>query len=285
MQSRKIVESTVNVSKNSAISLKDLSIIFNEKTKEEFKLLDNINYEFKKNKIHFIVGPSGCGKTVLASHLNGLMITKHGTININGEPIVIKRNKIKNVMKLRKTIGMCFQFAEYQLFKKTIEKDIMFGPLNFGVKKHVAKVKAGECLSLVGIPASFLQRNPFGLSGGQKRRVAIAGILAYDPDILVFDEPTAGLDPQGEKEIKRIICDLKKLGKTIIVITHTMNHALDIGDNIVVLGNKKVLKDGNIYDIFADKELIANTQLSTPSVIDVIEKLVKKDSKFSILLE
>jgi energy-coupling factor transport system ATP-binding protein len=268
-----------------AIQLKNLSIIFNEGTKHEFKLFDDINYSFEANKIHFIAGESGSGKTVLISHLNGLNKTKHGTISIFGKPIIIKRNKIKNIKYIRSKIGLVFQFAEYQLFKSTIEKDIMFGPLNFKVKSPIAKKRAKKYIKEVGLNETFLPRDPFGLSGGQKRRVAIAGILAIEPNILIFDEPTAGLDPNGEKEMMQIFRDLKAAGKTIIIVTHSMNQALEIADNVVVVGDSKILKSGSTYDIFSDEELVKKTSLSTPTIFSIIQKLIRKDSKYQVLME
>jgi energy-coupling factor transport system ATP-binding protein len=269
---------------DSAITLKNFSIIFNQGLEEEYVLFDKINYSFEKGKIHFIVGPSGSGKTVLVSHFNGLIKSTNGEIIINGSPIIFSGKKIVDVKKIRSKIGAVFQFAEYQLFKNTIENDIIFGPMNFGMKKDKAKIVAKEVMKKVGMPLDFLSKNPFGISGGQKRRVAIAGVLASDPNILIFDEPTAGLDPNGEKEILKIITDLKKEGKTIIVVTHTMNHAIEIADNLVVVGDSKILKDGDTYDIFADKVLITKTNLSTPSIISVIEKLIDKDKDYLKLL-
>ncbi|MDR2636602.1 MAG: ATP-binding cassette domain-containing protein [Mycoplasmataceae bacterium] len=268
-----------------AIELKDLSIIFDQGTKNEYKLFDKINYSFEANKIHFIAGDSGSGKTVLISHFNGLNKTKNGKIAIFGEPIKIKGNKITNIKSIRSKIGMVFQFAEYQLFKSTIEKDIIFGPLNFKVKSDEAKKRAKKYIQEVGLNTSFLPRDPFGLSGGQKRRVAIAGILAIEPDILVFDEPTAGLDPNGEKEMMNIFLNLKKAGKTIIIVTHSMNQAIEIADNVVVVGDGKILKSGTTYDIFQDEELIKKTSLSTPLIFSIIKKLIDRDEKYKVLIK
>ncbi|MDR2846833.1 MAG: ATP-binding cassette domain-containing protein [Mycoplasmataceae bacterium] len=267
-----------------AIQLENFTVKFNEKTDDELVLFNNVNYNFEAGKIHFIVGPSGCGKTVLISHFNGLLLPSSGKIAVLGEEIKVKRNKVKNVKSIRAKIGMVLQFAEYQLFKPTIERDIIFGPMNFGVKKDEAKDRAKKLIVEVGLDESFLPRNPFGLSGGQKRRIAIAGILAIDPDILVFDEPTAGLDPQGENDILNIIKELKKKGKTVFVVTHTMNHAVAIADNVVVINNGNIVKDGTIYEIFSDHQLIKNVGLSVPSIINTINLLVQNDQRFSQLL-
>lgn len=279
---KKIIE---NINPNISLSLKNIDIIFNKGEQNEFKLLNNINYDFEKGKVHFIIGPSGSGKTVLINHFNGLSIPTNGSIYINGKLMEHKKGKIKNIKEIRRKIGMVFQFAEYQLFKSTIEKDIMFGPINFGVKKHIAKDRAKKYLSLVGMPEEFLKRNPFGLSGGQKRRVAIAGILAIEPDIIVFDEPTAGLDPRGEKEILEIITSLAKEGKTIIIVTHSVNNVLQFADNVIVLNNGSIAASGDLYDIYKDEELIKKTNLSIPFVFTMINKLVEHDKKYNILYE
>ncbi|MDR2568515.1 MAG: ATP-binding cassette domain-containing protein [Mycoplasmataceae bacterium] len=288
MQSKKIISQETSPTPNEnniAFEIKDITIVLNKNTPVQYTIIENLSYKFEKGKIYYICGPAGCGKTLLITHFNGLMIPEKGEIFINNEKMIVKKGKIKNVKKVRKQIGMVFQFAEYQLFKSTIEKDIMFGPLNFGIKKARAKELAAEKLKLVGMDEVFLKRNPFGLSGGQKRRVAIAGVLASDPDILVFDEPSAGLDPNGEKEILGIITKLKEMGKTIIVVTHVLDHALEVADKLLVINEKKIAKEGDVYDIFLDTELTKNTQLSTPKIIKIIFELMKKDKKYNKLYD
>ena len=178
---------------------------------------------------------------------------------------------------------MVFQFPEYQLFKDTILKDVMFGPVNLGVKKAEAKKIAERCLLQMGIPGNYINRSPFDLSGGQKRRVAIAGILSIDPEILVFDEPTAGLDPSGTNDMLNLIQKLKGEGKTIFVITHDMNHALAIGDEVVVLDKQNIRIKGEPYKVFTDQELLSTTTLIAPRIIQTINKLCKIDERFNDL--
>ena len=212
------------------IKISDLSIIFNKNKHNQFTLLSRLNLNFFSNKIYFIVGDSGVGKTTLIHHLNGLLKSSDGDIFVEDIAILGKNRKIKDVKKLRKLISIVFQFPEYQLFKSTVEDDIIFGPLNFGFKKTEAQKMAKFYLNMVGLNDTFLDACPFNLSGGQKRRVAIAGILAIEPKIIIFDEPTAGLDPKGEKQIIEIIKKLKNKGKTIIVVSHAMDIALEIAD-------------------------------------------------------
>lgn len=193
--------------------------------------------------------------------------------------------KIKKIKELRKQIGMVFQFPEYQLFKDTIEKDIMFGPLALGANKDIAKQRAKKYLNELGLDDSFLVRNPFGLSGGQKRRVAIAGILAIETPILIFDEPTAGLDPVGEREMIEIILNAKANKRTVFVITHTMDHVLEIADEIIVLNDGEILKSGSPYEVFLDANLLASTSISAPKVIKTINDLVNKNHIFKKLYD
>jgi energy-coupling factor transport system ATP-binding protein len=268
-----------------AITVDNLKIVYDEKTHDETVLLEDFSYRFEKNKIYFIIGNSGSGKTSLVSHFNGLLKSHYGNLQIGEIPILAKKRKIKHFKKLRKTVGMVFQFPEYQLFKDTVEKDIIFGPVNLGESKKIARIKAEKYLNKMGLTSNYLQRSPFGLSGGQKRRVAIAGILAIEPDILVFDEPTAGLDPAGEKEMLQIIQDLKNDGKTVFVITHVMDQVLALGDDVIVLDNKQIKAHGTPYDIFTNTKLLASTTLDVPKVINVINKLIKRDSKFKVLLD
>ncbi|MDR3163691.1 MAG: ATP-binding cassette domain-containing protein [Mycoplasmataceae bacterium] len=266
-----------------ALTAKDLKIIFDEKSSNENVVLETFNYQFHKNKIYFIIGNSGSGKTSLVSHFNGLLKSKYGDLTVGSLNILAKKRKIKHFKELRKTVGMVFQFPEYQLFKDTIEKDVIFGPINLGIDKETAKQKAKHYLNLLGLDDTFLQRSPFSLSGGQKRRVALAGILAIEPHILVFDEPTAGLDPAGETEMIKIIQSLKDQGKTIFIITHVMDHVLSIGDEVLVLGNKKLIASGKPYDIFTNHKLISQNSLDIPKVIHTINKLISLDSKYKVL--
>ena len=167
-----------------------------------FERVYEIVRQIPEGKVTAIIGQTGSGKSTLVQHLNGLLIPTAGTLDICGfhiQPLL----KIKDVKQLRKEVGLVFQFPEYQLFEETIERDIMFGPMNFGIDENSAKEIAKKSLEMVGLDETYLEKSPFDLSGGQKRRVAIAGILAMDPDILVLDEPTAGLDPSGIKESDR----------------------------------------------------------------------------------
>ncbi|MGL4951387.1 MAG: ATP-binding cassette domain-containing protein [Mycoplasma sp.] len=195
------------------------------------------------------------------------------------------KKKIKNFKEIRKDVGMVYQFPEYQLFKNTVIEDVMFGPRNLGFKKDEARKVAIEALEKLRMNESYFEYSPFSLSGGQKRRVAIAGILSIGGDILIFDEPTAGLDPKGEAEMMEIIKLAKSEQKTIFIVTHSMAHVLEIADQVLVLHQGELIKSGTPYEIFDDKNLIKKTNIEVPFVIQVIQKLIKKDDVFKKLLE
>ena len=269
---------------NIAVYFDHLSVIFDEGTKGETQVLLDLDVKLEKGKTYFVIGDSGSGKTTLVNHLNGLLKSRYGNIFVEQTKIIGKKRKISKVKKLRKSVGMVFQFPEYQLFKDTILKDVMFGPINLGVKKDNAKSLAKKYLVQMGLDISYFDRSPFELSGGQKRRAAIAGILAMEPNIFVFDEPTAGLDPVGTQEMLDIIDSLRKQGKTIIVITHDMNHVLKLADKVLLLGEKKLLAFDEPYNIFYG-DVIKKTSIVKPHVIQFIDQLIKQDEKFKKLLK
>ncbi|KEZ23414.1 ATP-binding cassette domain-containing protein [Ureaplasma diversum] len=385
------------VDPNLSVKVSNLYAIYDEKAENQLVALNNVSFDFLKNKIYFIIGNSGSGKSTLVTHFNGLLVSRYGYVQVgdivvgdhfdltdkllavidsrdhkvnnllwknqldqwtflvlysnevnthqakilfeaiykhrpkslyflknpefiknpyvraNTKVAIVRVNKdvileindklsfddlqafefvnkpiktnykrskkLKRFKDLRKRVGFVFQFPEYQLFKDTIEKDIMFGPMNLGVSKIEAKKRAKIYLNKLGLDDSYLERSPFGLSGGQKRRVAIAGILAMENDVLVFDEPTAGLDPAGEQEMMDIITDAKANNKTVFVITHTMEHVLEVADEVVYMDQGEIIKHGTPYDIFFDDEIINNSSIQVPRVIAVIKSLLKADQQ------
>ena len=232
---------------NNKISIKDLKIVFDEGTPEQTIVLDKFSKDFEPNKIHFVIGNSGSGKTTLLSHFNGLIKSKYGDITIGDLQILGNKKKIKNIKDLRKRVGMVFQFPEYQLFKDTIEKDIMFGPVNLGVPKDEAKKRARHYLNLLGLNDSFLERSPFNLSGGQKRRVALAGILAIEPDVLIFDEPTAHLDIETEIYLKKRMIPLME-NRLVLFATHRL-HWIKKMDYILVMNHGQLVEQGTYSEL------------------------------------
>ncbi|MDR0341444.1 MAG: ATP-binding cassette domain-containing protein [Mycoplasmataceae bacterium] len=272
--------------KSNCIEIKNLSVVFENEDGTKNVVLENINYAFKKNKLTYILGKSGSGKTVLISHLNGLIKSKKGNIDIDDFKILENSKKIKDIKTLRKKIGAVFQFAEYQLFNDTILKELIFGPKNLGIKKDVAIEKAKKIITEVGLNETYLERAPSDLSGGQKRRVAIASILTSSPEIILFDEPCAGLDPQGEIEIYKIIMDFKNSGKTPIIITQDMDHVLEYGDEVIVLADNKIIAQGTPKQIFRDcYDIIKKNNLEIPKIYKLINELIDQNSIFEKLYD
>lgn len=223
-----------------------------------------------------IIGHTGSGKSTLLQHLNGLLQPTNGTVTI-GEHTITNIIKPKQLKPLRRRVGIVFQFPEHQLFEETVEKDVCFGPLNFGVPEEEAKKKAKEALSLVGLPEEVLNQSPFDLSGGQMRRVAIAGILAMEPDVIVLDEPTAGLDPRGRKEMMEMFARLHREKKlTTILVTHSMEDAAKYADHLIVMHKGTVWKTGTPQQIFHDPDALLQLGLDVPETVLLKRKLEEK---------
>jgi energy-coupling factor transport system ATP-binding protein len=219
-----------------------------------------------------VIGHTGSGKSTLIQHMNALLTPTVGHLNVFGHEVA----KGKPLSPIRKRVGMVFQFPEYQLFEETVERDIMFGPLNFGVSKAEAAAKAAEVLSVVGMDESFLSRSPFSLSGGQMRRVAIAGILAMEPDILVLDEPTVGLDPAGQEEMMKLFTSLHEdYHKTLILVTHDMNIVAEFSKRVIVMKAGQVVFDGTPQSLFTDDVALEQFQLGRPDMMNVLAKISK----------
>ncbi len=263
-----------------SIEINHLEHVYNAGTPFEHSALHGIDLSIPEGKVTAIIGQTGSGKSTLVQHLNGLLIPSAGTLDICGfhiQPLL----KIKDVKALRKEVGLVFQFPEYQLFEETIEKDIAFGPKNFGVEEEKANELVKKILPMVGLDESYLQRSPFELSGGQKRRVAIAGILVLDPKVLVLDEPTAGLDPQGAKEMMSLFMDLNRThNKTILLVSHDMEHVMRYCDHVIVLDHGKVLQESDVHTFFEHPEWMIKVGINPPAAIRL--KLMLKEKGFLI---
>lgn len=238
--------------------------IYNAGSPFAVSALKNVNLSIPKGKITAIIGHTGSGKSTLIQHLNVLLRPTHGTVKINDVEITAD-SKNKNLKALRKQVSVVFQFPESQLFEETVLKDVMFGPLNFGVSEEEAERIAREKLSLVGLPENLYDRSPFDLSGGQMRRVAIAGVLALEPSVLVLDEPTAGLDPAGQKYMLEMFVNLhRQQNLTLVLVTHQMEDVALYADNVIVMENGTVVKTGEPLEIFKDEDKLETLQLSLP---------------------
>lgn len=275
------------------IRAKNIVKIFNKKLPTELKALNNVSVEIKENEFIAIIGQTGSGKTTFIEHMNVLLTPDEGEVEFvykakdpkTQEVEVIKniiqksksfQKKLKFIKEIRRRVGVVFQFAEYQLFEQTIEKDIIFGAVSMGTPKAEAKERAKEIIKLVGLDESYLPKSPFNLSGGQKRRVAIAGILAMEPDIIFFDEPTAGLDPAGTDDMLLILNNLYESGKTIILATHDLDNVLKWTKRTIVFKNGEIVKDGDTFSILSDNQFLKDNQMMPTNLLYFVEKLRKR---------
>lgn len=230
-----------------------------------------------------IIGHTGSGKSTLLQHLNALVKPTSGTVTI-GERQITNETSNKHLKPLRKRVGMVFQFAENQLFEQTVAKDIAFGPMNFGATEEEALALAKRMVSLVGLPETVLDQSPFDLSGGQMRRVAIAGVLAMEPEVLVLDEPTAGLDPAGRQEMMTMFAKLhEEQHLTIVLVTHQMDDVADYADTVLVMDQGQLVKTGTPRDVFADSQWLADHQLGLPKAAKMANKLQQQGFSFAEL--
>ena len=254
---------------------------YSPKTPFENEALNDVSFEIKDGSFTCLVGHTGCGKSTVIQHLNGLLIPTSGQVEI-GEFINSKENHKmhKKIRDLRRKVGLVFQFSENQLFEETVEKDVAFGPINFGAKKDEAISLAHESLKLVGLDESFYLKSPFDLSGGEKRRVAIAGVLALKPDILVLDEPTAGLDPKGTKELLSLIKSLNEKGTTIVLVTHDINIVYQYASDVIVMDEGKVVKVSSPSELF--NEDVEKYSLETPMIQKVVKMCIDNGLKLDL---
>ncbi|EFR45229.1 energy-coupling factor ABC transporter ATP-binding protein [Streptococcus pseudoporcinus] len=265
-----------------AINFQNVSFTYQAGTPFEGRALFDINLEIEDASYTAFIGHTGSGKSTIMQLLNGLLTPTSGIVNVGGKAIT-SQSKNKDIKLIRKEVGLVFQFPESQLFEETVLKDVAFGPQNFGVTKEDAEKLAREKLALVGISETLFEKNPFELSGGQMRRVAIAGILAMEPSILVLDEPTAGLDPKGRRELMTLFKKLHKSGMTIVLVTHLMDDVANYADKVYVLEKGKVILSGKPNDIFQRVELLEEKQLGVPKITRFAYHLEKKGFQFSRL--
>ena len=264
------------------IKFENVSFIYSKNTPFKHEALHDVSLEIKDKSFTCLVGKTGCGKSTLIQHLNGLLVPEEGKVIIDDFVVSKKcKERTRKLTPLRKHVGVVFQFSEYQLFEETVEKDVAFGPTNFGVKKDEALKIAHEALKTVGIKEEYFKKSPFDLSGGEKRRVSIAGILALKPDILVLDEPTAGLDPIGAKEMLSLFRKLnKEQGVTIILVTHDMNIVFEYADDVIVMDEGKVIKQCEPKELFLEE--VEQYSLETPILAKIVKKLVDKGYKLDL---
>lgn len=258
------------------IRFKQVGFAYQAGTPFEMRALHDVTFSVKDGSYVAIIGHTGSGKSTILQHLNALLKPTEGLVEL-GDKTIDSTTGNKDLKPLRKKVGIVFQFPEAQLFEETVEKDIAFGPKNFGVSEEEALKIAAEVVKTVGLPEEVLKKSPFDLSGGQMRRVAIAGVLAMKPEVLVLDEPTAGLDPKGRLEMMEMFYKLnKEQNMTIVLVTHQMNDVSDYADHVLVIESGNVVKEGSPKEVFSDASWLLEKQLGVPTTLAFVEKLKEK---------
>ena len=264
------------------IILDNVSYTYQEGTPFASAALSDVSLSIEDGSYTAIIGHTGSGKSTILQLLNGLLVPTKGSVRVF-DTLITPTSVNKQIRQIRKQVGLVFQFAENQIFEETVLKDVAFGPQNFGVSVEEAEAIAREKLALVGIDESLFERSPFELSGGQMRRVAIAGILAMEPSILVLDEPTAGLDPIGRNELMALFKKLHQDGITIVLVTHLMDDVAEFADQVYVMEKGKLVKGGKPSLVFQNVEFMEKIQLGVPKITRFAQRLVDRGISFEQL--
>ena len=255
------------------LELIDISYVYGKGTPFEKKALNNISVGFERGKVTGLIGHTGSGKSTLISLLNGLQRPSSGTVLLNGVDIW---ERPKEIASVRFKVGLVMQYPEYQLFDETVRRDIGFAPRNLGLSEEEIERRVVEAAGFAGVGEDLMESSPFELSGGQKRRVAIAGVIAMHPDVLVLDEPAAGLDPKGRKEI---LSGLRKfaseMGTTVILVSHSMEDMAHYCDNVVVMNHAEVVASGTVSEVFSNPQVLADAGLDVPVVAKIAHRLIE----------
>ena len=264
------------------IALENVSFTYQEGTPLASTALSDVSLTIEDGSYTALIGHTGSGKSTILQLLNGLLVPSQGTVRVF-DTLITSTSKNKDIRQIRKQVGLVFQFAENQIFEETVLKDVAFGPQNFGVSEEDAEQIAREKLALVGIDESLFNCSPFELSGGQMRRVAIAGILAMEPAILVLDEPTAGLDPLGRKELMNLFKKLHQSGMTIVLVTHLMDDVAEYANQVYVMEKGRLVKFGKPSDVFQDVVFMEEVQLGVPKITAFCKRLADRGVSFKRL--
>lgn len=264
-----------------SIIIKNLSFTYSRKSPYEKKALDNINLQIEEGEFVGIIGHTGSGKSTFIQHLNGLVKVQEGEVDVFDIKLTNAKRPKPDLRKLRANVGMVFQYPEYQLFEYSVEKDVAFGPKNLKLSKEEIDIRVKEAITLVGLDFESIRgRSPFELSGGQKRRVAIAGIIAMRPKVLILDEPTAGLDPQGKEQILNLIVKLKEVcSPTIIIISHDIDEITRFASRIVVFNEGRIEYDTPMKELFEHKQHLKEIGLDIPQAIKIATALEERGIK------
>ena len=263
-----------------AIEVKNLRYVYLPKTPNAVVALDDVSLTIPEHSFAAFIGRTGSGKSTLVQMFNALLLPSEGEVLVDEFQITPKKRKNKNIKNLRKHVSLVFQFPEYQLFEETVEKDVAFGLKNFGMKHDEAIQKAHEALLSVGLDEKYFTKSPFELSGGEKRRVAIAGILAINPDILVLDEPTAGLDDKGARDVMSLVKKMHEDGKTILIVTHDMELVMRYCDLVFVLKDGKLAYSGSKDSLF--DSIDSSSSIEIPLLYQLAQKLKERGAPINI---
>lgn len=257
----------------SHLKTENLSYVYGEGTPFKITALDNVNIDLEKGELVAIIGHTGSGKSTLVQHLNGLLKPTEGKIFLDDENIWESKSKVYDT---RFRVGLCFQYPGYQLFESTVYKDIAFGPANMGLNEKEIDERVRSAAKYVGIPDSMLTKSPFDLSGGEKRRVAIAGVISMEPEVLILDEPTSGLDPRGREQILGLIKNYReKTGKTVIIVSHSMDDVARFATKVIVMNDSRVENSGTVDEIFENSSRLSEIGLSVPQITEIFIRLKK----------
>ena len=263
----------------SIVELRNVSFVYGKKTPYEINALDNVSLSIEENIITGIIGHTGSGKSTLVQMFNGLLKPDNGQVIVDGEDIW---EKPKQIARIRFKVGMVMQYPEYQLFAETVKDDIAYGPKNMGLNDEEIAHRVAKSAGFCGIEASMLEKSPFDLSGGQKRRVALAGVMAMEPSLLVLDEPAAGLDPRGRREILGGIREYQRQsGKSVVIVSHSMEDMAMYCDKIVAMSHGKLILEGTAGEVFSQSEALQSAGLDVPDVTKIVTRLRLNGVKIS----
>lgn len=257
----------------SVLSVKNLIYGYSKGTPFEKGALKGVSVDFRKGEIVAVIGHTGSGKSTFLQHLNGLLKPDSGEVLFKGKSIYESKKSLRDC---RFNVGLCFQYPEQQLFESTVCKDIAFGPTNMGLTEEEIKKRVLSSIEYVGLGEEYLNKSPFDLSGGEKRRVAIAGVISMQPEVLILDEPTAGLDPLGKNNLLKLIKDYnQKTGNTVIFVSHNMDDVALVADRVIVMNDGEIALDGTVDEVYSQGEKLADLGLDVPEITSVFIELKK----------
>ena len=254
-----------------AIETIGLTHYYSKGTVQQVAAINDVNLTIEKGELVGVIGHTGSGKSTLISHFNGLLKPDAGKVLVDGTDIWKDKETLRNT---RFKVGLCFQYQEYQLFEETVFKDIAFGPKNMKLSEAEVKERVLRAAEFVGVKPEHLDKSPFDLSGGEKRRVAIAGVMSMEPEVLIFDEPAAGLDPQGRRELIKLIKDYREqTGSTVVIVSHSMEDIASLADKVIVMNNSRIEMQGTVDEVYSRGEELRRIGLNIPEITEIFLRL------------